>query len=95
MIARRAAILAEVSAERQRQVFEFGHNEDADRDLSVAALPAKTLEFAIIARDCASIGSCHDLTRARRKLVQVAALAVAAIERIDGGAELMSERAAA
>lgn len=79
----RGDALIDIGDERSRQV-SFGHDDNADAALHIAALPIKAREFLIIAIDrmtCAR--DRRDLPRARRKLVQAGALVAAAIDRLD------------
>lgn len=95
------AIVAEVLAERMRQVEQFGHTPEADMALPLSALPIAA-QFKLdratkaLVRDLAQ---AQDRTRAavdhaqfnnhapaRANLIRAAAMILAAVARIDGEA---------
>lgn len=73
------AVLDEVAVERDRQDAKWGGSEHDDCH-STTDFVQFIVDYAGWARQMASMGS-HD--KARRRLIQVAALAVAAVESID------------
>jgi hypothetical protein len=84
------SLLAEVAAERMRQDAKWGGPAHDDHH-STAELVQLIEDYAGWARTMAGMNSSH---RARQRLVQVAALALAACERIDR-AQLRSSAATA
>lgn len=96
------AIVAEVLAERMRQVEAFGHTPDADMALPLSALPiaasfkldratralVKDLAHAQDrARAAADHAQFNNRAPARANLIKAAAMILAAVARIDGDAE--------
>lgn len=75
--------LADVLAERMRQIEQFSHSPATDGAQPVHRLPQLAADYARIASDRAQPGNRQDLRGARKKAVQAAALALAAIDRID------------
>ena len=80
-----AAIFAEALADQRRARGDYGHSVESDLELPVSKLPGDVLESAILAAECARGGSCHNIGRARARLIRVISLALSAIQRIDGG----------
>lgn len=79
----RAAILAQIDAERERQIEKWGGPvKSAFIDDSWNALDWKEMidDYTAWARRMATMGSWD---KSRRRFIQVAALAVAAVEAID------------
>ena len=70
-------ILKEVQQERERQISKWGDNDD---QLTVLDWHEMIADYNGWARRMATMGSNH---KARKRYIQIAALAVAAIERID------------
>lgn len=84
-----SAAIGAVLAERLAQVERFGHDPDGDVLLSLDDLPRKAWEYLQIGRDCIrATGEKRDLPRARKKLVQSAALILAALDRLSAGSAL-------
>jgi hypothetical protein len=75
--------LRDALAERLKQVEKHGYDPEEDRLQPVERLPELIVQYAIIAKERSQRGPAHNLPGARKKLVQVAALALAAIDRID------------
>jgi hypothetical protein len=75
--------LRDVLAERLKQVELHGHDPEEDRLQPLERLPDLVSQYAITAMNRAQRGPGRHLPGARKKLVQVAALALAAIDRID------------
>lgn len=105
------SVLAEVLAERMRQIEKFGDQvyplfstavienskpgqvhrwfslpceADAKMEVDMDAAAGVTSFFPILLEEvCEVAGAAHDIQQARRELIQVAAVAVAAIQSID------------
>lgn len=75
--------LSDVLAERLAQVHHRGHTSEADGEHPPQRLLDLTFTYARIAADRATPGDKQHLTGARKKAVQAAALALAAVERLD------------
>lgn len=84
--------LADVLAERIKQIDDRGHTLEADLALSLDALPRLVATYATIARDRATRGKQFTLPGARKKIIQAAALAIAAAERIDAEIARLEEQ---
>lgn len=84
-----ATLAAEVLAERRRQVERFGHDAAADdarlADYGRGHLAREIVVRVTTAADLVSFGrpAADELRRARRKVVQAAALCLAELERLD------------
>lgn len=78
-----SAALADILAERLAQVTQRGHTPESDADQPVHRLLDLTSTYARIACDRAAPGDRQTLAGARKKAVQAAALAIAAVERLD------------
>ena len=76
----RYRILGDVAAERRRQIFGERMIEPADGELSAFDWHATIDDYNSMARRMRCMGRLSD---ARRRYVQIAALAVAAVEAID------------
>lgn len=75
--------LQDVLKERIAQIDKRGHTSETDGDHPLHFLPGLAAEYAGIARDRARPGTHFSLPGARKKAVQAAALALAAVERLD------------
>jgi hypothetical protein len=74
------SIIAEIAAERRRQIELFGHTPERDRAIPVFSMCKQCASFIRGAVDHVQF---RKLDIARRWLVKTAALIVATIERID------------
>lgn len=81
--------LADVLAERLAQVHQRGHTSAADGAHPPERLLDLTFTYARIAADRAQPGTRQHLAGARKKAVQAAALAIAAVERLDAEIQLL------
>lgn len=75
--------LADILAERLAQVHNRGHTPEEDGQRPPHHLLDLTFTYARIAADRAMPGDRQHLAGARKKAVQTAALAIAAVERLD------------
>lgn len=75
--------LGDVLRERVRHATDLGYDSDHDDGLSVDYLPRQAAQRMTIATDRLATGGRRDLPGARKALVQAAALALAAIDRLD------------
>lgn len=77
------AALGDVLRERVRHMTDLGHDREHDDGLSIDYLPRLAAGRMIIATDRLAAGDRRDLAGARKALVQAAALALAALDRLD------------
>lgn len=77
------AALGDVLRERVRHQTDLGYDRDHDDGLPVDFLPRQASQRMTIALDRMATGGRRDLDGARKALVQSAALALAAIDRLD------------
>lgn len=73
----------DVLTERLAQIHKHRHEPETDRLHDPHHLPDLTAQYARIAADRAAPGERQDLLASRKKAVQAAALALAAVERLD------------
>lgn len=75
--------LAAVLAERLAQIDLRGHDPESDAGQPPHRLPDLAAQYARISAERAAPGPSQHLAGARKKAVQAAALAIAAVERLD------------
>jgi hypothetical protein len=75
--------LRDVLAERLKQVEKYGYDPEEDRLQPIERLPELILQYAMIAKERSQRGHAYDRLGARIKLVQIGALALAAVDRND------------
>jgi hypothetical protein len=88
-----SSALRDVLAERLKQVEKYDYDPEHDRTQPLEVLPDLVSQYAITAMNRAQRGPGRHLPGARKKLVQVAALALAAIDRIDAEPSALVEQA--
>ena len=78
-----SAIMAEISHKYWSQRFIDGHTNECDNERPPSHLPQLIHEAALIVVEISRYGKDFNPKRARKWLIKIAALAVAAVERID------------